>query len=69
MKCGLVQGVKRNSVRWLGHIVIMEDNEFVIKECLSYTECPNRSGRPHGRWKDRLKDYMNKRGTGGRGCA
>ncbi len=33
----------------------------------SSVEGPTRRGRPHGRWKDRMKEYVSKRGVTGNG--
>ncbi len=54
-------------MRWFGHIERVNSEEFVKKVCVSETEGPSRRGRPLGRWKDRVKEYMSERGatTGG----
>ncbi len=41
----------------------MKGKEFVKEIYLSDTVGPNRRGRPLGKWKDRVKEYMNGRGT------
>ncbi len=33
----------------------------------SESEGPNRRGRPLGRWKDRVEEYLGERGINGRG--
>ncbi len=45
----------------------MENQEFIKKVYLSRVEGPNRSGRPLGRWKDRVKKYVSSRGVRGNG--
>ncbi len=45
----------------------MENEEFVKKVYLSNTEGRNRRGRPLGRWKDRVKEYVSERGVRGNG--
>ncbi len=40
--------------------------EFVKQVYLGKTEGPNWRGRPLGRWKYRVKEYMNGRDTGRR---
>ncbi len=52
--------------RWFGHIERMENAQFV-KVYLGGAEGPNRRGRPLGRWKDRVKEYVSERGVRGNG--
>ncbi len=66
MGCGVVEWVKRNTLRWSGHIESMGNEEFV-KVYLSSVEGTNRRGRPLGRWKDRVKEYVSERGVRGSG--
>lgn len=63
-KCGVVQFVRRNTVRWSGYIKKMKSKEFMEKVYLSESECPNRRGSPPGRWKGRVKDFMNEEDAG-----
>ncbi len=56
-KCGVVEWVKRNALKWFGHVKSMSSEEFV-KVCASESEGPNRRGRPFGGWKDRVEEYM-----------
>ncbi len=42
----------------------MENEEFVKRVTLSSVEGPKRRGKPFGRWKDRMKEYMTERGEG-----
>ncbi len=58
--------MKRNTLRWVGHIERMKNEDFVKKVYLSSSaEGPNRRGRPLGRWKDTVKEYVSERGTRG----
>ncbi len=41
----------------------MENEESVNKVYLSSVEGSNRRGRPLGRWKDKVKEYMSERGV------
>ncbi len=41
----------------------MNSEEFVKKVYVSEIEGPSRRGRPLGRWKDRVKEYMCERGA------
>ncbi len=65
--CGLVEWVKRSTLRWFGHIERMENEEYVKKVYRSSVEGPNRRGRPLGRWEDKVKEYMSERGVRGNG--
>ncbi len=65
--CGVVDWVKRSTLRWFGHTERKENEEFVKKMYLSSVEGPNRRGRPLGRWDDRVKEYMSERGVRGNG--
>ncbi len=44
----------------------MENEESVKKVYRSSVEGPNRRGRPLGRWKDKMKEYMSERGVRGK---
>ncbi len=59
--CGVVEWVKRSTLRWFGHTERMENEEFV-KVYLSSVEGPSRRGRPLGRREDRVKEYFSERG-------
>ncbi len=48
--------MKRNTLRRFGHIEKMV--EEIVKVYLSSVEGTNRRGRPLGRWKDRVKEYV-----------
>ncbi len=55
--------VKRNTLRWFGHIERMNSEEFVKKMNGSETECSTSPrGRPLGRRKDKVEEYMSERG-------
>ena len=56
---------ENNSLRWFGHIERMKNEEFVKKVYMSELEDANRRGTPLGRWKDGVKECLNKRGVGG----
>ncbi len=45
----------------------MESKEFVKKVYLSSVEGPNGSGRPLGRWGDRMEEYVSEKGVRGNG--
>ncbi len=64
VECGVVEWVKRNTLRWFGYIERMGNEEFV-KVFLSSVEGTNRRGRPLVRWGDRVWEYVNERGVRG----
>ncbi len=55
--------VKRNTLRWFGHIERMRSEKFVKKVYMSENVAPNSRGRPPGRWRDRVKEFMCERGA------
>ncbi len=65
--CGVVEWVKRSTLRWFGHIVRMGNEEFVKTVYLSSVEGMSRWGRPLERWEDRVKEYVSERGVRGNG--
>ncbi len=64
--CGVVEWVKRHTLRLFGHIERMGNEEFV-KVYLSSVEGPNRRERPLERWEDRVKEYVSERDVRGNG--
>ncbi len=67
VNCGVMEWVKRNTLRWLGHIERMGSKEFVKKAYMSESVGLNSRGRPLGRWRDKLKEYLCERGATRRG--
>ncbi len=63
VNCGVVEWVNRNTLRWFGHIERMGSEEFVRKVYVSGGVGPSSRGRPPGRWRDRVKEYMCERGA------
>ncbi len=61
MNCGVVEWVKRSTVRWFGLIERMRSEEFVKKVYVSESVGPNNRGRPNRRWKDRVNEYLHER--------
>ncbi len=45
VNCGVVEWVKRNTLRWFGHIERMGSEEFVKKVYVSESVGPNSRGR------------------------
>ncbi len=67
VNCGVVEWVKRNTLRWFGHTERMGSEEFVKKVHMSESLGPNSRGRPLVRCRDRVKDHMCERGATRRG--
>ncbi len=63
VSCGVVEWVKRNTLRWFGHIERMGSEEFMKNVYVSESVGPDSGGRPLGRWRDRVKEYMCERGA------
>ncbi len=61
VNCGLVEWVKRNALRWFERRIERMGNEDVCEESESVGS--NSRGRPPGRWRDRVKEYMCERGA------
>ncbi len=64
--CGVVEWVKRGTLRWCDHVERMDD-EDIGKVYLSSVEAPRRRGRPLERWEDWVKEYTSERGVKGDG--
>ncbi len=64
VECGVVEWVKRSTLRWFGHTERMGNEEFV-KVYLSSVEGTNRRGRPLVRWEEGVQKYVNERGVRG----
>ncbi len=65
VECGVVEWVKRSTLRWFGHIERMGNEEFK-KVYLSSVEGTNRRGRPLVKWEDRVRGYVSERGVRGK---
>ncbi len=63
VNCGVVEWVKRNTLRWFGHIERMGSEEFVKKVHVSESVDPNSTGRLPVRWRNKVKEYMYERGA------
>ncbi len=63
VNCGVVEWVKRNTMRRFGHTERMESDEFIKNAYVNEIGGPNSKGRPLGRWRERVKEYMCERGA------
>ncbi len=61
--CGVVQWVKRSTLRWFGYVERMRRDEFVKKVYVSGLGGSGIRGRPLGRWKDWVREYMCEMGV------
>ncbi len=64
--CCVVKWVRRSTLGWFNHIERIENEEFFKKVYLSSVEGPNKRGRPLGKWKDKVKEYVSERGVRGK---
>ena len=55
--------MKRNTLRWFGHIERKNSEVFVRKVYVTKLVVPRRRGRSVVRWKDRVKEYIHERAT------
>ena len=64
MKCGVVEWVKRNTLRWFGHVERMQGD--VCKEVYeSGVRGEGVRGRPPVKWINRVDEYLRERGVRG----
>ncbi len=61
--CGVVEWMKKKYNEVVGHTERINSSEFVKKVYVSEIEHPGRRGRPLGKWKDKIKEYMSERGA------
>ncbi len=70
MDCGVVEWVKRSTLRWYGHVMRMNECAFTKRVYESTIEGREVRGRPQVKWINRVEEYWRER-AGGRGmeCA
>ena len=59
VKCGVVEWVKINTLRWFDHLEREKSEGFVKNVYVSETEDPKRRGMPVVRWKNKVTEYMH----------
>ena len=59
MKCGAVEWVKRNTLRWFGHMERMNENEMTKRVYRSEVDAVGVRGRPPVKWEDRVIKNVN----------
>ncbi len=62
MKCGVVEGVKHNTLRWFGHMERMIKYVMTKRVYMSIVDVVGARGRPPVKWGDRVLEYMRERG-------
>ncbi len=63
-KCGVVEEVKRQTLKWFGHMKRMEEGKMTRRVYMSEIEGGNVRGRPPVKWRDRAQEYDRERGEG-----
>ncbi len=63
-KCGVVEEVKRQTLKWFGHMERMEESKMTNRVYVSEIEGGNVRGRPPVKWRDRVQEYVRERGEG-----
>ncbi|MEL7177812.1 MAG: reverse transcriptase domain-containing protein [Pseudomonadota bacterium] len=64
VNCGVVEWVKRNTLRWFGHVERMEGG-ICKKVYESEVSGPGVRGRPPVKWLSRVEEYMKERNVRG----
>ncbi len=62
-KCGVVE-VKRQTLKWFGHMEQIEEGKMTRRVYKSEIEGGNVRGRPPVKWRDRVQEYVRERGKG-----
>ncbi len=60
-KCGVVEKVKRQTLKWFGHVERMEEDKIAKRVYVSEIEGGNVKGRPLVKWRDRMHEYVRER--------
>ncbi len=51
-------------LKWFGHMEQMEEGKMTRRVYVSEMEGGNVRGRPPGKWRDRVQEYVRERGVG-----
>ncbi len=57
-KCGVVEEVKQQTLKWFGHVERMEEGKMTKRVHVSEIEGGSIRGRPPGKWRDRVEEYV-----------
>ncbi len=58
MKCWVIEWVRRNTLWWSGNMERIKSEEIVKEVYVSALEGFSLRGRPLGRWRDNVEEYM-----------
>ncbi len=61
MSCGVVEMVKRSTLRWSGHLERMDERELTKRIYRSKVDAGNVRERPPIKWEDRVMKYVCER--------
>ncbi len=61
-KCGVVEEVKGQILKWGGHMERMEESKMTRRVYVTEIEGGNARGRPPVKWRDRVREYVRERG-------
>ncbi len=61
MDRGVVEWVKRSTLRWYGHVMRMNECDFTKRVSESTTEGRGVRGRPPVKWINRMEEYWRER--------
>jgi len=64
IRCGVVEWVKRNTLRWFGHVERMQQDELTKRVYVSEIEGAGVRGRPPMRWLNAVEKYIRERDVG-----
>ncbi len=63
-KCGVVEEIKRQTLKWFGHMERMEEGKMTRRVYMSEIVGGIGRGRPPVKWRDRVQVYVSERGEG-----
>ncbi len=58
MSCGVVEMVKRSTLRWFGHLERMDERELTKRIYRSKIDAGNVRGQPPIKWEDGVMEYV-----------
>ena len=67
VRCGVVEWVKRNSLRWYGHVRRMTEERLTKRVYQSSVSGVAGRGRPPVTWENKIEQYLKERVGGGLG--
>ncbi len=61
-KCGVLEEVKRHTLKWFGHMERIEESRMTRRVYVIGIEGGNVRGGPPVKWRDRVQEYIRERG-------